>query len=82
MPSLASLFFGRLANHYRARREQRRVARSALQFQQLEPRLLFSADLVGTVEWDPGAAPLFPDAHAEATVRVENVGDATAKSAK
>ena len=82
MPSLASLFFGRLANHYRARRAQRSAARRALQFQPLEPRLLFSADLVGTVEWDPGAAPLFPDAHAEATVRVENVGDATAKSAK
>ncbi|MDH5351028.1 MAG: Ig-like domain-containing protein, partial [Betaproteobacteria bacterium] len=87
IPGLASIFFGPLARLLRLRREQRkphhtRRARPAIQFQPLEPRVLLSADLIGTVQWDPGAAALFPDADAEAAVLVQNIGDRSAKSVK
>jgi len=81
IPGLVEIFFGRLANFWRARRQARRQNRRTPQFQSLEPRVLLSADLVGTVHWDP-AAPLFPGAEAEAVVLVQNFGDASAKSAK
>jgi len=81
-PSLRQLFFGRLASLSRWRRAERRAGRKPPRLEPLEPRLLFSADLVGTVDWDPGAAALYPGACSEATVHVENIGDAVAKGAK
>ncbi|HEX5092375.1 MAG TPA: Ig-like domain-containing protein, partial [Burkholderiales bacterium] len=79
---LSALFFGRLANLCRLRRAERRAGRRAPSLEPLEPRMLFSADLVGTLEWDAGAAAQFPGASAEAVVHVANVGDETAKAAK
>ncbi|HEX5166529.1 MAG TPA: right-handed parallel beta-helix repeat-containing protein, partial [Thermomicrobiales bacterium] len=43
-PSLAEIFFGRLANLWRKRRMQRTFAGRRLQFQAIEPRILLSAD--------------------------------------
>ena len=45
-PSLAEIFFGRLANLWRSRRAQRHSSGRRLQFQSIEPRILLSADLV------------------------------------
>ena len=67
----------------RARRERRRAGRRALQFQPIEPRLLLSADLVGSVQWDAPDAPLIPGDDADITVLVENRGSsATSRSAR
>ncbi|HKA59930.1 MAG TPA: LEPR-XLL domain-containing protein, partial [Gemmatimonadales bacterium] len=45
-PSLAEIFFGRLANLWRKRRVERATPRRRPQFQSIEPRILLSADLV------------------------------------
>ena len=47
VPSLAQLFFGRLANLFRARRAARRSRLQRFTLQPLEPRILLSADLLG-----------------------------------
>ena len=53
-----------------------------MEFEPLEPRMLMSADLVGSVHLDAIVAPLIPGDSAPATVVVENQGSsATGKAA-
>ena len=49
VPSLAEIFFGRLANFWRSRRARRGRRTSRVRFEALENRLLLSADLIGDV---------------------------------
>src|SRR5262245_14482705 len=46
IPTLAEIFFGRLANLWRKRRVERATPRRRPQFQSIEPRILLSADLL------------------------------------
>jgi hypothetical protein len=78
-PSLAEIFFGRLASLARARRVRQGRKRCRFQFEALESRILLSADLVGTLFLDAAIDPLLPGDRAPATVLVENLGDTAAK---
>jgi hypothetical protein len=83
--SLGRIFFGRFANLLRARRRSRREfghpGRGRFRLEALEDRVLLSADLVGVPSLDTASELLRPGDVVEATVLVQNVGDASTRRA-